>query len=155
MLTISHATRERFFDKFERNGADCWVWTASRLPNGYGSFWVGENGIKAANAHRFAYRLLVGEVPDGLVLDHLCRNRACVNPEHLEPVTDRENMWRGEHASIVAARKGQCVNGHKMTPENTRIAPARPGRRNRATRECRQCGRDQERRRAKQRGRAD
>jgi hypothetical protein len=76
----------------------CWVWTASRNRNGYGNFkWPGTGtglGGKYASAHVYAYTTLVGSIPDGLTLDHLCRNRPCVNPAHLEPCTQEENFER-------------------------------------------------------------
>lgn len=84
---------ERFWEKVDRRGPDeCWPWLAA-TSQGYGIFHV-RVGEPLARAHRFSYGLLVGAIPDGLVLDHLCRNRACVNPEHLEPVTYRVNNLR-------------------------------------------------------------
>lgn len=89
--------------------AECWEWTAGkRSHKGYGGF----NGKHYA--HRFAYELAVGPIPDGLTLDHLCRNRLCVNPDHLEPVTARENTLRGESPNVVTARTGVCKRGHSM-----------------------------------------
>lgn len=73
------------------------------------------------HSHRFAYELLVGPVPEGMQLDHLCRNRWCCNPEHLELVTPRENTLRGVGPSAVNAVKTHCKNGHEFTPENTRV----------------------------------
>jgi hypothetical protein len=99
-----------------------------------------------AAAHRVAYEMLVGTIPKGLDLDHICHNgsgcgggescphRRCVNPDHLEPVTHRENMLRGETVAAMHARKTHCIHGHEFTPENTRIK--RDGSRN-----CRACDR--------------
>ena len=121
----------------DENG--CWIWQASKRPNGYGQVRVaGRNML----AHRWAYELLVGPIPDGLVLDHLCRVIACVNPAHLEPVTQRENTLRGEGLPAQRARKTHCVHGHEFTDANTYRDPNRNGRRT-----CRICAREHDRRR--------
>lgn len=107
----------------------CWVWTGARVSAGYGSLGVGK---KTVSAHRFMYTALVGPIPEGLHLDHLCRNRACCNPEHLEPVTSRENTLRGETLAAACAAKTHCPKGHEYTPDNV----LRAGRK-RICRECR------------------
>lgn len=86
---------ERFWAKVHKTDS-CWLWTAS-LTFGYGSFWDGKGQVRA---HRFAYELLVDPIPEGLQLDHLCRIRHCVNPDHLEAVTNAENVQRGVVAKL-------------------------------------------------------
>lgn len=94
---------------------DCWVWTATLDRHGYGTFFLGRN----QRAHRAAYELFVGPIPGGLDIDHLCRNRACVNPDHLEPVDRRTNILRGEAPTAIAYREGRCKSGrHPRTPEH-------------------------------------
>lgn len=124
-------TEDRFWEKVEKAGPDeCWGWTAATYHNGYGSFW---NGQRTMRAHRFAYERLVGPIPEGLQIDHLCRNPACVNPGHLEPVTRRENILRGEGITAQQARKTHCVHGHPFDEENTYVHPR--------GRTCRACNR--------------
>lgn len=96
-------------------GGDCWIWTAAKVPAGYGFMrWDGRN----QPAHRIAYQLLVGPIPTGHVLDHLCRVRVCVNPDHLEPVTHRVNLLRGVGISAQKASRTHCPNGHEFTENN-------------------------------------
>ena len=98
---------ERFWVKLREVG-ECWEWTAARV-RGYGHFW---DGRKQVMAHRWAYEYLVTDIPSGLTLDHLCRNRACVNPWHLEPVPIDVNILRGGAVSAMNARKTSCPRGH-------------------------------------------
>lgn len=87
----------------------CWEWTGARDREGYGN--LTHAGLKW-QAHRLSYFAFNGTLPDGLVIDHLCRNRACVNPDHIEMVTDRENILRGECIAAINARKVTCKRGH-------------------------------------------
>lgn len=131
---------ERFWVKVNKQAPNgCWEWIGAMSGNGYGSIRIDH---KARNAHRVSYELVVGLIPEGLTLDHLCRNRACVNPEHLEPVTIGVNTLRGESVSAINARKTHCVNGHEFTLENTYIRRQKGG----YGRMCRECGRDSRRR---------
>jgi hypothetical protein len=95
----------------------CWLWVASLDGRGYGQLGDGAGGVK--KAYRIAWGLYRGPIPDGMELDHKCRVRCCVNPDHLEVVSHRENSLRGVGAPAVNARKTHCVNGHEFTEENT------------------------------------
>ena len=105
----------------------CWLWTGTKNRNGYGRMAIREDGqVRRVAAHRIAYETFVGPIPADLVLDHLCRVRACCNPQHVEPVTLAENVLRSEAtiASINAAKK-HCPQGHEYV---TRIRNGRPQR---------------------------
>ena len=110
---------------------DCWEWAGYRHPRGYGRFVANGKGFQA---HRYAYEQVVGPIPDGMQIDHLCRNRACVNPVHLEPVSNRTNSLRGEGPTAENARKTECIRGHALTPDNVYVIPST------GSRACRRCG---------------
>ena len=107
---------ERFESKFiPEPNTGCWLWIAGIAGGGYGSYW---NGTKKVSAHRFSYEQTRGPIPQGLEIDHLCRQRLCVNPEHLEAVTHRENVLRGDGWTAHQARQTHCHRGHPLTPDN-------------------------------------
>ena len=118
-ITRSYETeeqqRERVLARVNRSDA-CWSWTGHHNADGYTV--VGIAG-KLLKAHRVIYELLVGPIPDGMTIDHLCRNRGCVNPAHLEPVTRRENIVRGDTLPGRNLRKTHCPQGHPYDEENT------------------------------------
>jgi hypothetical protein len=112
----------RFWAKVEKTDG-CWLWTGALDGNGYGQITSGRRGSGHLPAHRVAYEFLVGPIPDGMELDHVwergCRSTACVNPAHLEPVTHRENVLRGNSPMAQQARQTHCKHGHEFTAENT------------------------------------
>lgn len=122
---------ERFWSKVRRGAAsDCWLWTGAGLSSrGYGLFW---NRTRLVAAHRWLYEQERGSLPETVVLDHLCRQRACVNPAHLEPVSSRLNVLRGIGHSAENAQKTHCPRGHPYGGENLYVDPS--GRR-----QCRTC----------------
>jgi hypothetical protein len=131
---------DRFWQKVSPEpNSGCWLWTGADNGEGYGTISVpGKRGHKA---HRFAYELFVGPIPDGLQIDHLCRVRCCVNPAHLEAVTQKVNVQRG----IAVAKTKEyfaaithCPHGHKYSGDNLRKSKQ-------GHRLCRTCHRDRER----------
>lgn len=125
---------DRFLTKIVMREDGCWSWIGNSDRHGYGLF---KYDRRQRLVHRVAYELFVDAIPEGLEIDHLCRNRLCVNPSHLEPVPHLENMLRSPHFQGSGSgnpRKTACCKGHEFTPENTRYE--RSGRRY-----CRECKR--------------
>jgi len=116
-----------FLRRFEVNESGCWLWTHSIGSAGYAQFTTGRQKL----GHIYSYTQYKGEVPVGMELDHLCRVRHCVNPEHLEAVTHRVNALRGESPWARNARRTHCVNGHELSGAN--LLWCKTGRR------CREC----------------
>jgi hypothetical protein len=109
-IRLSSEAAARFWRKVDRTG-ECWQWLPPPKREGYGQFWVSVD-VGMAYAHRVAFEATIGPIPDGLTIDHLCRNRRCVNPAHLEPVTRGENVRRGEAAEHNRI-KTHCPQGHE------------------------------------------
>jgi hypothetical protein len=129
---VSAASVARFLSKVDqRDPVECWPWLGLMRPNGYGRFPV--DG-RIVSPHRFAWVLVNGRDPaPGMELDHTCRNRACVNPAHMQEVTYRENVLRSNNRAAQNARKTHCKHGHPFTPENTYVRPDGKGK------HCREC----------------
>lgn len=133
--------QRRFWRRIDQGKPEeCWPWTGALTPKGYGRFSPRVGGrAKHVFAQRYAYESQRGPVPEGLVIDHLCRNRACCNPAHLEPVSVATNLHRGETWAARNAAKTACLNGHPFDAENTYVSP-------KGSRECRTCRREAGRR---------
>ncbi|KKK60652.1 hypothetical protein LCGC14_3022220 [marine sediment metagenome] len=132
-----YASDEQRFWHYAKRGAktDCWPWTGHRHSrDSYGRFRVANGPYKRrwVQAHRFSYELAYGPIPSHLVPDHLCRNRPCVNPGHIELVSVRENILRGDGLAARHARQSHCKRNHPFNTENTYVTP--DGRR-----QCRTC----------------
>jgi hypothetical protein len=113
---LAQSVKEKLLNNIEMiTESGCWVWTGAVSVHGYGVVKIDK---KDQRTHRVFYEMLVGKIPDGLVIDHLCRVRCCVNPAHLEPVTNKENILRGISPQAINGKKTHCKNGHEFTKEN-------------------------------------
>ncbi len=133
----------RFWEKVTISDSGCWEWTAYRTPDGYGRYALmrpdGSYAV-AVHTHRITYAALVGEIASGAQIDHLCRNRSCCNPSHLESVTQRVNIDRGENYIAINRAKTHCLRGHVLAGENLIIRKRTSGTCYRSCRECRDDG---------------
>jgi hypothetical protein len=116
-----------FWSKVDKTET-CWNWKGYLQPNGYAAYGSKKN---RDYAHRISYRLFKGEIPNGLDIDHLCRNRKCINPEHLEAVSRRINLLRGIGFPSIEAAQTHCIHGHEFNQVNTNF--------NSGKRKCRAC----------------
>lgn len=132
ILDISQSDLLRFCIKFFIGSDGCWHWTGSKDPEGYGYL---RYGIKCVRASRFSYSAFKGPIPSGFTIDHLCRNSSCVNPDHLEAVTQHVNNHRAA-AWLPRKNRTHCVHGHEFDKENTKITKS-------GKRRCRACDRFQ------------
>lgn len=132
--SVGEVAKARFWAKVER-GDDCWLWAGAKTNDGYGRVRIENRNLLP---HRVSYEWAMGPIPDGLEVDHLCRNKACVNPAHLEPVTRHENQRR--RAAVIT----HCPAGHEYDSRNTYVSPS-------GHRFCRACNRALQQRRAQAR----
>lgn len=121
-----------FMDRVIELRSGCWNWGGTKDPAGYAMLALGTLGLGQHRAARVSYRIFTGIIPKGMTIDHLCRNRECVNPGHLQVVTVSENIMRSNNPAAVNARKTECIRGHPLTTENVYKDPN-------GKRQCRKC----------------
>lgn len=115
-------TKERFWSKADKSGGPdaCWPWMAALNDKGYGHFTLKRFEANGSRAHRISVLLSGRDIPEGMVVDHVCKNRRCVNPSHLRVVTQKENVTQNSLSyQAINAAKTHCIRGHEFTPENT------------------------------------
>lgn len=136
---------ERFWSKVQK-GPNCWEWLGAKARGGYGHISCRDGERRRyLQAHRVSYEMHHGtKIPEGLTIDHLCVNPGCVNPDHLEVVTMRENVMRNRSHWTINAKKTHCLRGHPLAGENLRLRPGKYG----TYRSCRQCDREYRKRKA-------
>jgi hypothetical protein len=130
---------ERIKNSVVISPSECWEWTKHLTPTGYAQISIGsrpDNSRQNINAHRVSYRVFVGPIKDGMQIDHLCRNRACVNPGHLEQVTCKENIHRSNAVYKRLMAKTHCPQGHEYSEQNTYFSPTPHGG---VSRSCKTC----------------
>ena len=134
---------DRFFTKVAAGQGGCIIWTGGRFGNGYGMFYPGpSSSVQKTLAHRWSYEHFTGqEIPADSALDHLCKNILCVNPHHLEPVSQKVNIHRGNSFAAKNAQRSRCINDHELTGDNLILRPNGRGR------DCRECRRARDRKR--------
>lgn len=137
---IQHDDVTRFHSKILVSDSGCWLWQDVPEANGYARFSV---GMGRELAHRWSYEHYCGSIPEGMTIDHLCRVKHCVNPEHLEVVTQKVNNLRSDNLAALNARKVKCLRGHPFDSANTYVNPST------GARHCRRCAADRERNRRK------
>lgn len=130
LFSSTKSTEERFHEKYILNESGCWLWQGSIAPNGYGKLSVNNS---PESAHRISYEIYKSKIEKGMHIDHLCRVRNCVNPDHLEMVTPGENFARGNHRNKM---KTHCPQGHPYSGNNLRMRKLPSGRYSRVCRIC-------------------
>lgn len=137
ILPLTPEQEAHFWERVDVVPGICWEWQGGTTPLNYGRVCI---NYQYLYAHRVAYTLLIGPIDDGIVLDHLCRNPRCVNPDHLEAVTHKVNVHRGAGPAARNAKKTVCKHGHPLTGYNLKIGY-------KGTRMCRICFNEQQRKR--------
>ncbi len=118
VVPLGLSYEDRILKRVVINSNGCWIWQKNINADGYGTVRVDH---KSWLAHRYSYTAFVGPIPDGLVIDHLCRVRSCCNPDHMEPVSIRTNILRGKHPNIVLHNGNTCAKGHKIIDNNISV----------------------------------